>query len=511
MTKVPEIVETDRKSLKIILVEDDLADAEFIQDILGSVKHINFQVTTVSRLNEGIKLLSGTKFDTMLLDLCLPDSKGLESISNTKAHAPDLPIIVLTALNDQKVAIEAVRQGAQDYLIKGAFQIDLLVRSMNYAIERQQIEEKLRQQVKREQLLGKILERIRQSLKLEEILNIAVAEVRQFFQTDRTVIYRVHPDWSGEVVVESVKAGVKSILGFKITEKCFKKQYISLYKQGKNQVINDLDNSEENSWYIQNLKTLQIQAMIMIPILEFPINQVDKTQLLWGLLSVHHCQGTRKWQQWEIEFLQHLANQIAIAIQQSELYQQLEVANQKLQLLATTDGLTNLANRRQFDVVLHEEWQRLARQQEPLSLILCDLDYFKLYNDNYGHVVGDTCLREVASTIAKAVNRPADLVARYGGEEFAIILPNTEMTGAMKVAQKIHRAVTNLTIPHERSPVNKYVTLSLGIASIIPSHSQSGTSLIQLADRALYQAKNQGRNRIIQADNQLPIMVDNKF
>ena len=503
-------METKHKSLKIILVEDDLADAELIQDILASVNHINFQVTTVSRLNEGIKLLSTTKFDALLLDLCLPDSKGLETISSAKAHAPDLPIIVLTALNDQKVAIEAVRQGAQDYLIKGAFQIDLLVRSMHYAIERQRIEEKLRQQVRREQLLGKILERIRQSLKLEEILNIAVAEVRQFFQTDRTVIYRFHPDWNAEVIVESVNPEFQSILKFKPSETCFFKQNTSLYKQGYIQVINDLNNGEID-YCLQKMGILQIKAMLIIPILEFQRNQVDNVQLLWGLLSVHHCRSTREWQQWEIDFLQHLANQIAIAIQQSELYQQLEIANQKLQLLATTDGLTNLANRRQFDLILQEEWQRLARQQEPLSLIICDIDFFKLYNDNYGHVVGDNCLKEIASTIAKAVNRPADLVARYGGEEFAIILPNTEISGARKVAQNIHHAVTSLKIPHERSPVNKYVTLSLGIASVIPSNSQSCITLIQLADRALYQAKHQGRNRIIQADPQLPAMVDNKF
>ncbi|HEY9296031.1 MAG TPA: GAF domain-containing protein, partial [Phormidium sp.] len=331
-------METYHKTLKILLVEDDLADAELIQDILGSFNQLEFQVTTVSRLNEGINLLSGAKFDAMLLDLCLPDSKGLESISNAKAHAPDLPIIVLTALNDQKLAIEAVRQGAQDYLIKGAFQIDLLVRAMHYAIERQQIEEKLRQQVKREQLLGRILERIRQSLKLEEILNIAAEEVRQFFQTDRTLIYRFNNDWSGEAIVESVDAEAMPILGIKIAETWFKNKYIPLYKQGYIQVINGINNSNLDPCYIQMLKKLQMQAMISIPILESSRNQADNSPLLWGLLSVHHCRSTREWQQWEIDFLQHLANQIAIAIQQSELYHQLEIANQKLQLLATTDG-----------------------------------------------------------------------------------------------------------------------------------------------------------------------------
>ena len=142
--------------------------------------------------------------------------------------------------------------------------------------------------------------------------------------------------------------------------------------------------------------------------------------------------------------------EIEKALQDSQL--QLQEANQELQRLANLDGLTQIANRRRFDQVLQEEWQRLAREQQPLSLILCDVDYFKSYNDTYGHQAGDDCLYSIAQTIRQSVNRPADLVARYGGEEFVIILPNTHVIGAEVVAKIIQQKVQDLKLVHAQSP-----------------------------------------------------------
>jgi diguanylate cyclase (GGDEF)-like protein len=216
---------------------------------------------------------------------------------------------------------------------------------------------------------------------------------------------------------------------------------------------------------------------------------------LWGLLIAHQCSGPRQWQQSELNLFQQLATQAAIAIQQSELYQQLQQANQELQRLASSDGLTQVANRRCFDEYLNLEWQRLAREQLPLSLILCDVDYFKLYNDTYGHLAGDDALRQVAKAISGAIKRPADLVARYGGEEFVVLLPNTDAEGAVSAARKIQANISAEQIPHCKSQVSSCITLSLGVATTVP-HSQSpSATLIAAADQRLYQAKAQGRNR----------------
>lgn len=200
--------------------------------------------------------------------------------------------------------------------------------------------------------------------------------------------------------------------------------------------------------------------------------------------------------------LQHMNQQLEqLTLQQAELIArrtaELKKANQELRRLATIDSLTGVANRRRFEDYLQREWRRMAREKQTLSLILCDIDYFKLYNDKYGHPRGDVCLKQVAGAISTTVKRPADLAARYGGEEFAVILPNTAPKGAVKVAESIRIAVKQLKIEHSLSTVSPYVSLTLGIASMIPKSELSPESLVAAADKALYEAKHQGRDRIV--------------
>lgn len=174
----------------------------------------------------------------------------------------------------------------------------------------------------------------------------------------------------------------------------------------------------------------------------------------------------------------------------------LQQANLELERLANLDGLTEIANRRRFDEYLHREWLRLAREHSPLSLILCDVDCFKQYNDTYGHLEGDKCLQQVAKVFAEVVKRPADLAARYGGEEFALLLPNTDLSGAIALAEQARLAVKCLCIRHDTSSVGAYITLSLGVASTIPIAGSQPQLLISAADDALYKAKHEGRDRL---------------
>ncbi len=178
-----------------------------------------------------------------------------------------------------------------------------------------------------------------------------------------------------------------------------------------------------------------------------------------------------------------------------QLEEELRQINLELERLATLDGLTHVPNRRRFDAYLAAEWLRSQREQQPLALIMFDVDYFKLFNDFYGHQKGDDCLIKVAQTAQLGIRRPADLLARYGGEEFAVILPNTDVNGAIAVAEQIQRHVHALQFPHEKSPISHQVTISLGIACLIPHRYQSPHTLVELADQALYQAKDQGRDR----------------
>jgi diguanylate cyclase (GGDEF)-like protein len=172
----------------------------------------------------------------------------------------------------------------------------------------------------------------------------------------------------------------------------------------------------------------------------------------------------------------------------------LRKAQEALELIATHDSLTGLANRRLFERALEIEFGRGARQCSPLSLIMLDIDYFKCYNDTYGHVVGDHCLAEVARAVKGNCHRKADLAVRYGGEEFAVLLPDTDIHGAMTIAEQIRRSVMDKNISHTGSPTG-YVTVSLGCYSFVPSGRDSVEVFIQRADAALYQAKHSGRNR----------------
>jgi len=178
--------------------------------------------------------------------------------------------------------------------------------------------------------------------------------------------------------------------------------------------------------------------------------------------------------------------------------EELQEANATLLLIATLDGLTKIANRRRFDDYLSSEWKRAARDGHPISLILSDIDFFKLYNDNYGHQGGDDTLCRVAHCIEANCRRAADLAARYGGEEFVVLLPDTDAQGALQVAENLILAVRNLEIPHEYSKVHRYVTISAGVATIVPTHTDCRENLIEQADAALYQAKKSGRNRFME-------------
>ncbi|MCC6913436.1 MAG: diguanylate cyclase [Rhodospirillaceae bacterium] len=193
----------------------------------------------------------------------------------------------------------------------------------------------------------------------------------------------------------------------------------------------------------------------------------------------------------------YIAKPINPAVLKARIRTHLELKQNRDELLrlARTDGLTGLYNRRSFDDLLNREWRRLARTGEPLSVIMIDVDHFKLYNDTYGHGGGDLCLQRVARASESALQRPADVVARYGGEEFVALLPETKLEGAMAVAEAIRAAVAVLEIPHKASQTAPHITLSLGAACTIPQPDQNPAGLLAAADKQLYAAKSEGRNR----------------
>ncbi|MGL5941109.1 MAG: diguanylate cyclase domain-containing protein [Waterburya sp.] len=499
----------DIKALKILLVEDNLANAGLIREILSQHHWQEYNLRHVTSIEEAVASLCQDSFDVILLDLYLSDSQGLASLKIVRQKAPQSPIVILTAVNDPRIAVQSLRHGAQDYLIKGEFEGKILTRSIDYAIARQRTEFNTRQLA----LMKKMLDQIRNSIDLVAILKSTVREIRQFLLTDQVLIYRYQSQQSKEIIVVTESFNNQS-------EKLAIEQFISAVNLSSlNSILTEstsaravTDTLAQENLGLQIVALQQIRSYLILPIwlsetvddihddLTAPLVKQTSTnhqkEKLWGMLIAYNNSEIRKWQDWEINFLQRLTTQVTIAIQQSQLCGRLQTANQKLQKLAILDGLTGIANRRYFDLVLDNEWQRLAREGKPLSLILCDIDYFKAYNDAYGHQKGDRCLQKIAKILQNSTRRPADLAARYGGEEFAIILPNTDSEGALFIAQSITQKLAKKHFIHQQSPVSQYVTLSMGIGTKIPDSRQPATNLIEFTDSLLYQAKKAGRNQI---------------
>jgi diguanylate cyclase (GGDEF)-like protein/PAS domain S-box-containing protein len=177
--------------------------------------------------------------------------------------------------------------------------------------------------------------------------------------------------------------------------------------------------------------------------------------------------------------------------------EKLLVMQKQLEDYSFRDGLTGVSNRRKFDAVLDEEWTLARRNTQPLSLILIDIDFFKQYNDRYGHVQGDECLKGVAAALGSVANRPRDLLARYGGEEFVLVLPATDEAAAQRVSERVRQALFKAQIPHAASSVGQLLTVSQGVGTIIPSSTDTLTTFLDTVDRRLYRAKQSGRDRSV--------------
>ncbi|MEB3308906.1 MAG: diguanylate cyclase [Snowella sp.] len=364
-----------------------------------------------------------------------------------------------------------------------------------------------------QEVLFNVVAEIRESLDLDTLFKTTTKEVRKVLNTDRVVIFRFEPDSGyncGQFIAESVLPAYDSILTEKIQDHCFGDRFAPLYLKQRMQITNNVHQADLKPCHLALLESFEVEAQIVVPLI--------KGSTLWGLLCIHHCRSPREWKTLEIQFIRQIAAQFNVALEHLELLTQtrsqadqlietlnaLEIAHHKVERLARLDGLTNVPNRRYFDETLDKEWLRLTRERGYLSLIMFDVDYFKPYNDHYGHPAGDQCLRQVAEAAQQVLGRSSDLLARYGGEEFAIILPNTDANGAIDIAQKIQVAIAALAIPHAKTGTTQpFITISLGIASAIPTLETIPQHLIARADKCLYEAKAQGRDRWVCEDGGL--------
>ena len=300
-------------SVKILIIDDSAEDREVYRRYLSKQAQFAYEVIEAESAEEGLEELEMSP-DLILLDYLLPDSNGLEFITELQSLKIKLPpIIMLTGEGNETVAVEAMKSGVKDYLIKGKLTPNSLVSAINNVLQQQRLKNLLTKNQRQQQLIAQIALKIRSSSDLSSLLNTAVREVRLLLKCDRVIIYRFAPDMSGDIVAESVKSKFKESLGKNIIDTCFQQGRGNEYKRGKTLSIDNIYTAGLSECHLDLLEAFQVKAHVVVPILLTSLSR------LWGLLIAHQCSQFRHWETDEVELLDKLAVQLAIALQQSEL------------------------------------------------------------------------------------------------------------------------------------------------------------------------------------------------
>jgi diguanylate cyclase (GGDEF)-like protein len=492
-----------------LLVEDSQADAQMVRNLLAECNQSSIEIVHATTLSSAIDVLGSIRVKVMLLDLTLPDSNGLDTVTSALAAAPELPIIILTGTDDLSMARSAVTSGAQDYLVKGTFDAPGLERAITHAVYRAETLQTLRvSEISRAiELLEKALgadftsEGIKTSVQIERIRKLLSSEHRQLplipgqvesaLSEDLVASLREaarahHP---GKVLVVDDDRTARALLrkqledaGFKVETATSGLECIQKAHTWRPEVIL-LDILMPGMNGIETCRQLKKSDEIaMIPVLFVTGHDDEKTTV--EALSAGGNDFVRKGAAGPI-LSARIRSQVAISR-----------ANARLRHMAMTDELTGMFSRRYLYEAMRREIKQCSRTSSAgLACLLADIDNFKRTNDTLGHLAGDRVLKDIAATIRESI-RETDSCARFGGEEIVILLPNTDLTGASKVAEKVRAAVETRCV----------VTISIGVTHIKEITAEDVASpesvdqivqeLLHQSDTAMYNAKEQGRNSV---------------
>jgi two-component system, cell cycle response regulator len=446
-----------------ILIVDDLPEnVRLLSSLLSA------QGYGVSSATDGKMALSIVKQecpDLILLDIMIPQMDGYQVCRYLKSEAKTkhIPIIFLSGLDSELDKIEAFKVGGVDYITKPFF-----VEEVVFRVKAQ-------------------LTSIQQQHRFQQILKEQIAErkiAEQELNKSRALLTGVlDSSLDGVAAFEAIRDRQGEIVDFR---------WLIANPVAAMTVGGTIETLRGKRLFVENSSGQLFDGLFELFV------QVVETCTILEQEYYYNSSSLKTW--FQIVAVK-LGDGLAITFRDISDRKQIETtlknANLRLTYEANIDSLTQIANRRRFDEYIAQEWSRCDRQKEYLSLLLCDVDYFKAYNDTYGHQAGDSCLYEVAKGIERAVKRPGDVAFRYGGEEFAVILPHTDGEGAIKVAEEIQEQIQALNLIHVASKVGDNITLSVGLSSIIPTAQVSPHNLISAADSALYDAKLKGRNCII--------------
>ena len=466
----------------ILIIEDEESLCQILTDIL---KTEGYEITQAGSGSEAISKSKETSFNLVLSDINLPDGDGLEILGRIKEDNEDICAIIMTGYASVKTAVAAIEKGVYDYLTK-PLDMRRLKDVIAKGLERQRLQTENKDLLKRLKYENEKLETILQVeegastiLNLNELAQFVIDKIGQVIACKRASLM---------VVEENEYLVIKAARG--LSDEIIKNTRIkigegisgSVAQSGKPLLVENIETHP--TLHRDSDPRYASKSFLSIPLIYQGkvigiINTIDKISSFNGCPPIFN--------QSDLMFLSTIANYVAIAIENAKLFEEKSY-------LAITDHLTRLYNQRYFQEQLETEVKRIKRYPRPLSLIMIDIDHFKNYNDTCGHLMGDTVLKEVAN-IFKSHIRETDIAARYGGEEFCVILPDTEVDGAVALAEKIREAVEERPFESEQSQPNGRLTISCGVASFQESMKEKD-ELIKRADEALYAAKHAGRNRV---------------
>ena len=447
--------------IQVLLIEDNLLDAELIQDMLNSIKRTTFHISKTSMLSEGIEILEKNEFDLVLLDLNLPDQMGLETLHRVIQQNSRVPVVVISALDDEDLALSAVKEGAEDYLFKGHFDRGILASSIRYAIERKRVnvelikvQERLEQMVEeRTAELKKVNEELRMEItyrkRTEETLRESQSRFIKMTEVLPVVFWMYSPE---PMKILYVSPAFEKIYGRPL------KQYYDNPLLWLEVVHPDDLNRVEHSLKSQFGKERDLEYRIIRP----------DGSVRWIIDRIHPFKDENDKYTYVFGVIEDISERKKI--------------EEELRILSITDNLTGLFNQRHFFKKIKEEVRRARRLSYPLCLIMFDLDDFKYFNDTFGHLKGDEVLRNVGVLTLNSIRKDVDTAFRYGGDEFVIILPDLQKEDARVVGNRIAENVRNSL---------EGIRISIGIATL--ESDLTVEDIIEKADREMYSEKVLGR------------------
>ncbi|NES18868.1 MAG: diguanylate cyclase [Symploca sp. SIO3E6] len=458
---------------KILIVENEMLVAWHIQEALEKLGH-NIIASVTSGM-EAIQVPAAIKPDLVLMDIQLEDNFDGIAAAQEIHDRYDIPIIYLTAHADEDTLQRALKTNPFGYLIK-PFQEKQLHTTITIALHRYQLE--------------KYLEDTKQQL-VNTLTSIRDATIATDNQGYITFINSAAASLTGWHKKKAIGKNIKRVFTLINAEN---------HEEIENPVVQGIQRGT-------NIKFPHSCLLLARNGKEIPINEtaalirnghgeiVGSILVFQDITKQEQIYATR--QQQEFDLLKTSTTKVGRITQQTESSQAVAVVQPEMLSLGFVDHLTKVANRRYFDNYFKREWKKLVQGEAPISLVLCDLDFFKAFNQIYGYQAGNDCLQKVAGAIRQVVESPENVLARYSGKEFVVVLPNIRVTGGMWLAQKIRARLKQLKLTHVGSTVNNYVTLSVGVASMVPHLGSSPVKLMAGAKEALAQAKAEGGDRVI--------------